>query len=384
MKTVSRTWTVVPLALLLLSCKPAGEEEGAAPVAPTRFPLPASALSVAEQRNVRPSFEFPAVVEAIQTADYRAQISAVIETIHFTPGQMVTEGDLMIEFDRADFETNLAIAGAQLQTARAAAEQAAANWSRAQELQPDGFISAQDFDTAKAAFDSTQADVARAEAAVKQAELDLSRTAIYAPFSGKVSRPNYSVGTFVQPGNPTQPLPLFSLAQLDPIYVTGDVELGVYNRAVLARRRMADEGRPIPELELRLELAGGGTYEHIGSFESWDSSTTSTRGTIKGRVNFPNPEGLLLPGENVLILGEYVEAVEAIVVPQRAVQLDQQGHFVLIVNAEDSVERRNIEVGIRIGADWSVVDGLQTGDRVVVDGVQMLRVGTAVDIQTDD
>lgn len=376
-----QVFLIAGLAIFLSACSPSGEEVKKPQATDSGFPLPSSAIVIAKTQTVQPSFEFPAVTEAIQSSGTRAMVSAEIRAIHFSPGQLVEKGALLLEFDPADYDAAHAVASAQLNTAKAVAIEAKLNWERAQELKPDGHISAMRFDAARASFETSKAAVLSAQADLKRASLDLERTKIYAPFSGKISRPHYAVGEYVLSQSAVQPKPLFELMQLDPIYVKSSLELGVYNRTVLLRQRLAEQGKEIPELVLSIELAGGEAYPYKGTFESWDNASISSMGTITARLQFPNPDGLLLPGQNVLIQGESIDAVERIVTPQKAVQIDQQGHFVLIAGEGDVVERRNIEVGIRIGKDWSVHSGLNDGDRVIIDGLQMLRAGMHLNLQ---
>ena len=148
----------------------------------------------------------------------------------------------------------------------------------------------------------------------------------------------------------------------------------------MLRQRMRDEGIEIPELEVSLELAGGHAYPYEGTFQNWDNTSTATSGTIAGRVLFDNPENLLLPGQNVILKGKTLSPVEAPVVPQRAVLQDQQGHFVMTVDENNSVRRKNIEVGIRTGQDWAIRSGIDEGDLIVLDGGAALREGTVVSI----
>lgn len=375
---------IAGLVMILGACSPPGEEEEKPQATEAGFSLPSSAIVIAQMQTVQPSFEFPAVTEAIQSAETRAMVSAEIIAIHFSPGQMVEKDTLLLEFDPADYDAAYAVASAQLNTAKAVANEAKLNWERAQELKPDGHISAMRFDAARASSETSKAAVLSAQADLKKAGLDLKRTKIYAPFSGKISRPHYAVGEYVLSQSAVQPKPLFELMQLDPIYVKSALELGVYNRTVLLRQRLADQGKEIPELVLSIELAGGEEYPYKGTFESWDNASVSSMGTVTARLQFPNPDSLLLPGQNVLIRGESIDAVERIIIPQKAVQIDQQGHFVLLAGEGETVERQNIEVGIRVGKDWSVQTGLNDGDRVIVDGLQMLRAGMPLNIQQVD
>ena len=286
-----------------------------------------------------------------------------------------------MEFDDATYRAEHEVAEANLQSAEAATLEARETWERAEELMPKGYISQQDYDKARAANDSARAVLAAARANLSRARLNLERTRIYAPFSGKISRSFYSVGESVVPHSPNSPNPLFTLVEMDPIFVTAGVQLQQYHKFVLLRRELEERGIEVPPLEVRLRLDGGEAYPHPGRFEAWDNMSTSSGATIAGRVLFPNPEGLLLPGNNVTIYGEAVRAFKRVLIPQKAVMQDQQGSFLRIVDADGRVARRNVELGMRYKDDWIVLDGLEEGAKVITVGAQMLREGTPVALQ---
>jgi RND family efflux transporter MFP subunit len=383
MNTRSRPLLMSLICLVIVACgesePPVDTPSGSAAVAPTI--LPAAAVVVARVREVHPSFNYPAVVEAVQLARVRAEVSATIQEIHFSPGQLVEEGQLLIEFDSAEFQAAYDAAAAELLSANAKVEQSAANWARAEDLMPKGYISQQDYDGAKASIDSANAAVARAEAALQKAQLDLKHAALHAPFSGKISKANYAVGDYVIAQNPTQPEPLFELAQLDPIYVISSVELSTYHRFVLLRKQLQKEGVEIPELVIELALAGGEAYPHVGEFENWDNVSAPGSGTITGRAVFPNPDGLLLPGHNVTLKGQTIAVFNRVTVPQKAVMQDQQGYFVKVIDDNNILQRVNVDLGVRDGPDWVVLQGLEEGARVVTEGAPMIRDGTEIELQ---
>jgi RND family efflux transporter MFP subunit len=185
------------------------------------------------------------------------------------------------------------------------------------------------------------------------------------------------VGDYVTPAGQ----PLFELVQLDPIYATASVGLKNYNNYVILRSEMERQGVEIPEVELTLELVGGLEYPHIGKFENWSHSSSQSSGMITGRALFPNPDGMLLPGQNVTLVGKAMKKTERTMVPQAAVLQDQQGYYVMIVDEDSIVQRRNLQMGVRDGADWAVREGLEPGTRVIVAGAQALRAGTQVAVQ---
>ncbi len=369
-------WALIAVSLLIAGCG-SGEEAPAGPAPSSAVILSPEQVGRAETRTVNPTFELTAITEAYQSARVKSQVQARLQANHFEGGEQVEEGQLLVELDPASFEASLAAAEAQLESAQAASTQAVANWKRAEDLLPDGFISRLDYDQAKASFSSAKAAVSEAEAALQKAQLNLERTRIVAPFSGRISPPGHAVGDLV---GPLSVNPLFELVQLDPIYVDGAVEQGKYNHFVLLRKKLDAEGVDVPELKVSIVLSGGEEYPYPGTFQSWDHSAQAAPGMIVGRTLFPNPDQILLPGQNVVVRGEAIEAVTGVFVPQRAVLQDQQGHYVIAIDASDTLVRRNIEVGIRDGADWSVHRGLAEGDRVIVRGAERLAPGTPVSI----
>lgn len=380
-KTLS--WLLlVTLAVLLAACGESGEpgeqgeQEGAANPRP-EVVLKAGQVEAAAARTVNPSFEITGITEPIQSARVNPQVTARVLANHFKGGEMVEVGTALVELDPADYQAAQAAAEAALQSAQANLKQAQANWDRAQSLQPEGYISQMDYDNAEAGVGTARAAVSQAEAALEKARLDLERTRVSAPFSGRIGPPRHAVGDLVSAQSGT---PLFELVQLDPIYVIASVEQGTYNRFVLLRQRLRAEGRDVPELAVSIELTGGEPYPYPGTFQAWDDTADAAPGMIVGRTVFPNPDQILLPGQNVTLRGEAIESVEGVFVPQRAVMQDQQGHYVLALDSSDTVVRRNIEVGLRLGPDWSVRSGLQAGERLIVQGAQRLAPGTRVRI----
>lgn len=328
--------------------------------------------------NFRPSFEHPGRIEALQTATVRPIIPAQITAIHVKPGDLVEEGDVLIELDDTDYRIALTEAEANLLKAQANLTKTQADFERATQLFERDTGSERDRDFAEANRDVAIAEVKLAEARLEKAQKNLADTVVRAPFSGRVGKPNYAVGDLFQPGDPTQPATVIEMVALDPIYAIGRVDQTNYFNFISRRLKLEEEGFSIPPLEISLILPGSETYPHLGTFENWDNTAVSSTGTIAARIIVPNPDGLLLPGQNVTIRGEIIEPVEAVMVPQRAVLQDQQGAFVYVVDAENTVERRNVVLGIRNGADWSVREGLTDGDEVIIEGLQKARPGQQV------
>lgn len=359
-------------AMTALPGTPAAAQQAAAPTVLTK---------TVEIESFSPAFEHPSRIEAVQTASVRAVVTAKITAIHVKAGDVVEEGQLLVELDQTDYKIALAQAEAALLKARANALKAASDYERAQNLNERGTVSERDLEYAKANRDVADADVMVAIALLDSARKSLEDTKVYAPFSGRVSKPGFAVGDLYAPGDPTQEKQLMEIVSLDPIYAIGRVDQTKYFKFIATRLKIDERGGSIPPLELSLILPNGETYPYTGQFENWDNTATSTSGTIAARVLFDNPDGLLLPGENVTVHGEVLQPIEAITVPQRAVSRDQQGSFVMVVNSEGLVERRNIETGVRNGGDWAVRKGLEEGDEVIVEGIQKARPGQPVETQ---
>ena len=352
------------------------EEEKAAGKTPTAaVPIASSALLRTEIRTVHPAFSVPGVIEAKQSASIKPQITARIKAIHFVAGDAVNVDDLLVELDATEYEVALVGARAESESAKASFTQTQSQWARAEELMPDGYISQSDYDLAKASVEKARAAVSLSEAALQQAELDITYTQIKAPFAGKISKPFHAVGDLVSP-NITSPLS--ELVQLDPIYVVAGVELSVYNRFQMLRHKLGTEERDIPELSVALELVGGQEYPQKGTFIGWDHESVGAVGTISGRAEFSNPTGLLLPEQTVVVHGRALNPVERVFVPQKAVMQDQQGHYVITLDENNTVRRNNIEVGIRDGAEWAVRSGLDAGKLLVAEGAGRFAPGTQV------
>ncbi|WP_238371475.1 efflux RND transporter periplasmic adaptor subunit [Heliomarina baculiformis] len=329
-------------------------------------------------QDIRPTFQHPARIEAIQTHSVRPFIRSRITAIHFTAGEVVGKGDLLAELDTTDFDIAVAEAEANLKETKANALKVSLDLDRAQRLVASNTVSRRELEYVEAQADVSDAELSIAESKLERAKNDLKETRINAPFAGRISAPNYSVGDIIGPSDPTLPAPLAEIVSLDPIYAVGAVDQANYFEFLARRLELTERGASIPPLELHIILPGGSVYLHTGTFENWDNTATASTGTISARIVFPNPDGTLLPGENVTIRGAVIDPISAPLVPQRAVSFDQIGHFVWVVGADGGVARRNVTLGIRHEASWTVQKGLSEGDVVVVEGLQNMRPGLVV------
>nr|WP_235971025.1 efflux RND transporter periplasmic adaptor subunit [Palleronia pontilimi] len=352
---------------------------------------PAVTFATAERRAVAESYSFLGRVEPIERVSVQTRVPGFIDAVAFSGGETVESGDLLFQIEQAQYEAELQAAQARAESARAQAANAERSLARAQELRDSGTVSAANLDDAAAAFEAAQGDVLQAESAVRQAQLNLDYTTIKAPISGKMSQPFSTRGNFVS----TATGPIADLTQLDPIwgvFALGENRLIQWQRLGIggtdvapveeqdADRSAAADGLSISGYDLKLLLPDGSTYAEAGELSFVGNSIDPSTGTVQVRVAFPNPDGLLLPNQNVTLTVVESDPPEYPVIPQAAVQLGRDGRAVWIVKDDDTVSRVPIEVqSIDSPGDVAVTRGLEGGERVIVRGTMSLQDGATVD-----
>jgi membrane fusion protein (multidrug efflux system) len=357
------------LALLgLLLVSGCGETEQAPAAAP---PPPAVSVVEVEPQDVTPSAQFVGRVVAIDQVDLRARVQGFLEQRLFTEGQQVNKGDLLYVIEQPPFQAQVDEANADLARAEASVAETAATLERVQQASGSGAVSKQELDQARANDQRAQAEVLAAKAQLEIAKLNLSYTEIIAPIDGRIGFTNYTIGNLVGPDSGT----LATIVSEDPIYVTFPVS----SRIILEVRQQAIAAGKPNEFVVRAQMSDGTTYAHPGKVNFLNIQADQTTDTITVRAEFANPEGLLVAGEFVNVAVERAKPEERLVVPQAALQLDQAGSYVLVVDGQDQVEQRRVQTGQAFGANLVVNSGLQSGERVIVEGIQKVRPGMKVE-----
>lgn len=345
---------------------PAGP--GAAASGPPRAEV---GVIVVQPRSVGLVTELPGRLEASRVAQVRARAAGILEKRLFTEGTDVKAGQALFRIDSAPAQAVVASAEASLARAQASLTQATAQAERYKPLLEANAISKQDYVNAVAAQKTAEADVAAARALVRSGQITLGYAAVTAPISGRIGRALVTEGALVGQGEAT---PLALVQQINPMYVnftqsTTDVlrlrravESGTFRRA-----GAADAG------EVRIVLEDGSEYGAPGKLLFSDLSVDPTSGQITLRAEVPNPKGFLLPGMYVRVRLEQAEAPSGIVLPQQAVLRGSTGDSVRVVGADGKVAARPVKVGSAQGGGWIILDGLQPGETVMVDGFQKLR-----------
>jgi membrane fusion protein (multidrug efflux system) len=331
-----------------------------------------------EPRDVPRVLERVATLDGFINANINAQVQGYIVSRDYQEGSVVKKGDLLFQIDPRPFEAALAQAKGTLMKDQAAQAKSNADEKRALDLFTKKVISDQERDTATAAAQSSRANVEADEAGVKTAELNLGYTKITAPVDGLAGFANNQVGDLVGPAATT---PLTTVSQIDPIKAV--VTVGEAGFTDFFARYPDTEKRQalLKSIDFDLILGNGNLYPRKGKFYALDRNLDPKTGSIRYYVTFPNPDAALRPGQfgKVRFVPDTVK--NALVVPQEAVT-ELQGNFqVALVDQNNKVSIRPVKTGERIGAMWQITDGLQPGDRVIVQGLQKAREGSLVKVK---
>ena len=325
---------------------------------------PSVIVASAEQRDVTPSFFYVGRVEAIETVELVARVEGFLEQRDFREGGDVEKGDLLFLIEQAPYRIAVEQREADLAGARATLKNAEEDFARKETLVKRKTLARSALGEARAALGTSRAAVQQAQAALRRAQLDLSYTEVISPIAGQISRAAYSVGAFVRPGDGA----LATVTSTDPVHVT----IAVPEKDLIEARRQGIDLEN-PPVAPSLLLSDGNAYAYAGEFDYLDPSVDQATDTLLARAVFPNPERVLLPGQFVTVIVRQKQPVSAVVIPQAAVQKDQQGHFVLVVDRAGRAGIRRVALGEQTGTEWVVSEGLAEGERIVVQGLQKIR-----------
>ena len=322
--------------------------------------------AVAERRDVPVRLKANGTVTAVQSVDLRAQVTSTVREVHIREGQSVRQGDLLFSLDSRTEDANLKKALAQVEKDRADLSTAQRNLERQRDLFKQKFISQSALDTAQNQVDTLTGQLAIDSAAVEAARVARAYDEIRAPFSGRTGTISVRAGSLVQPGATASPL--LTITQIDPITVA----------FTLPERELAGLQQALSAGGVQVSAApqGGGT-PHVGRIVFVDNAVDTATGTIRVKAEFPNPKALLWPGMFVNVELAPRTLAAATVVPAQAVQTGPESRFVYVVGADGKVNPQVVAISY-IEERFAVVTGLAPGARVVVEGAQNLRPGTAV------
>jgi membrane fusion protein, multidrug efflux system len=355
-------------ACLMLPLLAACDEKKQAAAPPAK---PAVGVRPAAMKGVSQSFEFVGRIKATDKVELRARVEGFLEKRHFREGQDVKAGDLLYQIEKVQFEAQVDQAKANLASAEAEVTNARLQYARHLELSRSQFSPQSQVDQDKAALDGAQAKVLQTQAALRHAQVNLDYTDIRSPIGGRVGREFYTVGNLVNPSSGV----LATIVSQDPIYVLFPVSVRDLETIREARQK---ENGDIAKIDIRVRLPNGREYSHRGVWNLTDPQVDQQTDTLIMRATVPNPERQLTDGQFVTAIIRERQQAPRLIVPQAAVQIDQSGQYVLVVDGEHKVEQRRIQTGPRLDTDIIVTSGVREGDNVIVDGIQKVRPGQLV------
>ena len=334
-------------------------------------PPPAAPVSVAPavQRPVADSEEFSGRLEATDFVELRPRISGTVEQVHFRDGASVKKGDLLFSIDARPFEAELARAQSLLTAAKARQELARSELARAKTLLEAQAVSRQEYDQLASGARTSQADIQTAEAALRVARLNLGYAQVRAPIAGRTSRANITAGNLVD-----DKTVLTSIAGVGRVYAYFDSSERTY-----LQLKSAAAGDKAPKV--RLGLANEQGFPHAGTVDFIDNRLNPQTGAIRMRASFDNAKGQFTPGLAVKLRMESASAVDAVLVPERAIGTDQTKKFVYVVGANGQPQFHEVKLGALIDGMRVVQSGVKAGENVVVDGLQRVMPGVPVSPQ---
>ena len=336
---------------------------------PPAAPPPEVFVVTASEQPYQPERTFTARIDSRSDVNITAQVSGKLTAVHFREGDTVEAGAALFDIDPAPYRAALAKAQAEHERARANLNEAKSNFDRGNQLVDKGYISSSEYDTLKARQQEAIAAEQSARAALESAQVDLSYTHIIAPQAGRVGRSIASVGDVVSPGFGT-------LTTL----VGGNDMQAVFQipERLLTDAAMSDKQPKPSEIEVALDMPNGSRYPYTGNIVYVSNRVNTNTGTVEVRAAMPNPRDLLRPGMFVQAHVRLIDTLQGLMIPQAALQVDQQGTYVFTVNKENRVLRNNLMTGDRFGENVLVSEGLQAGDRVILRGIQKVRPGSEV------
>ncbi len=311
-------------------------------------------------------------VEAIRDTDIRTRVSGTLNTWRVREGDRVEKGTVIAEIDPQVYQANVRVAEAEVAKAQAALELAKLEQQRLMSLLKRQVVSQSESDTAIAMRKDAEAGLASAEAALELREIDLNYTQIEAPFDGMIGLFTMDEGAYLEANTV-----LSNLVQIDPIRVeisVSETEFINYRRKMQQR----DPSKPEPSVDRALQLADGSRYSYPGQMMFVGNRLNPETATLSLFLQFPNPDSLLTPGQFVDVLSTRSRPEPLPAVPLSSVISDIEGDYVLLIDENNTVVRRNIAISDKTDGLALVSSGLYVGERVIVQGITKAKIGTQV------
>lgn len=338
-------------------------------------------VAVLSPRDVTTWQEFSGRLEAVNRVELRSRVAGAIQSAHFREGALVKAGDLLVKIDPAPFEAVVAQSEAMVASARAKLDLAEAELERGRRLVEKNTISESDFVQRQSVRSEAIANLRAAEASLTTARLNLGYTEIRAPIDGRVGKLELTEGNLVAAGS-TSPA-LATLVSSGPIYASFDADEGLVARTLATLPQTDGDVPAIEQVPVSIGTLGDQGAPISGRLQLIDNEVDQASGTIGVRAVFDNPGNRLIPGQFVRIRMGEPKSAQRLMISERAVGTDQDKKYVFVVDAQNKVNYRQIQLGAAVDGMRIVEKGLSSGDRIVVNGLQRIRPGVTVAPETD-
>jgi len=341
--------------------------------------VPPPEISVVETsaEDVPLFLEFVGVTSGAKDITIRARVEGFLEGLHFQEGSIVKKGDLLYTLESQPFEEKVATRMSNVAEAKTNLAKNKGDLDRYKPLAKINAVSKSDLDAAQAAYDASLSSLEAANANLRAANIELSYTRVHTPINGIIGKTQAKVGDFV--GKEPSPVILNTVSQLDTILVTFHITETQYLQFTRYKAILdpAEQKESIDQFELI--LVDGSHYNHQGGLDFVDREVDTTTGAMLVQASFPNPEGLLRPGQFSKVRVKIQVVKDAILIPQRCVMEIQGLHSVFVVDSNNTIQTRDIEVGNKVGSSWIITEGLKSGEKVVYEGLQKVKDGALVE-----
>ncbi len=341
-------------------------------------PPPPQEVSVIETkaRDVPLFLEFVGQTAGLKDIAIRARVEGFLEGVHFQEGAPVEKGKLLYTLESQPFEEKVATRMSGVAEVNTMLAKAKGDLDRIRPLAKSNAVSKSDLDAAVATYEATLSSLEAAKATLRASEIELSYTKIKSPIDGIIGRTKAKVGDFV--GKDPNPVILNTVSHVDTILVSFFITETQYLALARSLAEALSKERDELEADFELILIDGSVFEHKGRPDFVDREVDPTTGAMLVQASFPNPDQLLRPGQFAKVRIKAQVAKDAILIPQRCVMEIQGLHNVFVVNAENTIETRDIKVGSKVGSFWLITEGLKPGEKVVFEGLQKVKDGAAV------
>jgi membrane fusion protein (multidrug efflux system) len=339
---------------------------------------PPPEISVIETKaeDVPLFLEFVGQTSGLKDITIRARVEGFLEGVHFKEGSWIKKGDLLYTLESQPFEEKVATRMSGVAEVKTILAKNKGDLDRIEPLAKINAVSKSDLDAAQAAYDASLSSLEAAKANLRAAKIELSYTKISSPINGIIGKTKAKVVDFV--GKDPSPVILNTVSEVDTILVTFFITETQYLEFNRHKAKVGSKQPDDGEAKFELILIDGSLYGYNGKLDFVDREVDTTTGAMLVQASFPNPDRLLRPGQFTRVRIKMQVVIDAILIPQRCVMEIQGLYNVFVVDSNNKIEIREIQVGTKVGSSWMITEGLKPGEKVVYEGLQKVRDGVTV------